>query len=91
MNEFNELVKKYMEFDKETLAQLLALKELSKKEEIPYIPYEPYNPYDIRPIGPYYDFQLDPNVVKPTRTAPYGPNVPPFYGDWVVTANVNAQ
>jgi hypothetical protein len=84
MNEFNELVKKYMEFDKETLAQLLALKELSKKEEIPYIPYEPYNPYDIRPIGPYYD-QLEPNIFRPTRTFP----IPPNYGDWVVTCLTN--
>lgn len=42
---------------------------------------------DFRPIGPYYDNQLDPNVVRPSRTAPYGPNIPPYYGDWVVTCS----
>lgn len=80
MNEFNELVKKYMEFDKETLALLLALKEVSNKKETPYIPYKPYNPYDITPVEPYYD-QLYPNIFRPIRTYP----MPPNYGDWVIT------
>jgi hypothetical protein len=35
----------------------------------------------------YYDNQLDPNVVRPTRTVPYP--MPPNYGDWVVTCSTN--
>lgn len=33
--------------------------------------------------APYYDNQLDPNIVRPTRTVPYP--MPPNYGDWIVT------
>lgn len=80
METFEEKVERYMQCDKRTLAELLAMKELvgENKPQIPYID-------DFRPIGPYYDKQLDPNVVRPTRTVPYP--MPPNYGDWVVTCS----
>lgn len=85
METFEEKVERYMQCDKKTLAELLAMKELvnENKQQMPYIID------DLRPIGPYYDNQLDPNVVRPTKTAPYGPNTPPYYGDWVVTCSTN--
>lgn len=84
METFEERVERYMKCDKRTLAELLAMKELvnENKQQMPYID-------DLRPIEPYYDNQLDPNVVRPTKTAPYGPNIPPNYGDWVVTCSTN--
>jgi len=82
METFEEKVERYMQCDKRTLAELLAMKELvgENNPQIPYID-------DFRPIGPYYDKQLDPNVVRPTRTVPYP--MPPNYGDWVVTCSTN--
>lgn len=81
METFEEKVERYMKCDKKTLAEMLALKDLADNTTIAV----PFYPYDNQPIGPYYDYPLDPNVVKPTKTAPYGPNIPPNYGDWVVT------
>ena len=81
METFEEKVERYMQCDKRTLAELLAMKELVDSAN-------QQNPYDLRPIDPYYnDCPLDPNVVRPSRTAPYGPNIPPHYGDWVVTCS----
>lgn len=74
METFEEKVERYMQCDKRTLAEMLAMKELVDS-------IQP-NINELRPIDPYYyDYQLDPNVVRPTRTVP----MPPNYGDWVVT------
>lgn len=82
METFEEKVERYMQCDKRTLAEMLAMRELvdSSNQQI----------NEIRPIDPYYvDCPLDPNIVRPTKTAPYGPNIPPNYGDWVVTCSTN--
>ena len=53
-NEFNRLVEQYMLLDKKTLAELLAMKELAGRLDIPVVPsypntpmppYHPYNPW----------------------------------------------
>lgn len=78
METFEEKVERYMQCDKRTLAEMLAMRELvdSNNKQI----------NELREIDPYHiDCPLDPNVVRPSRTAPYGPNLPPNYGDWVVT------
>lgn len=80
METFEEKVERYMQCDKRTLAELLAMKELvdKDKQQIPY-------PYidDLKPITPYYYNPLDPNVVTPTKTAPF--TFPPNYGDLIIT------
>jgi hypothetical protein len=76
METFEEKVERYMQCDKRTLAEMLAMKDLSDLNK------------QIQTV-PYYDNQLDPNIVRPTRTVPYGPNIPPNYGDWVVTCSTN--
>ncbi len=43
-NEFSRLVEQYMLMDKKTLAQLLALKELENRQDIPVIPTYPTVP-----------------------------------------------
>ena len=60
-----------MKCDKRTLAEMLAMKDLSDLNKQTQ-------------TVPYYDNQLDPNIVRPTRTYP----IPPNYGDWVVTCMV---
>lgn len=78
METFEEKVERYMQCDKRTLAEMLAMRELvdSNNKQI----------NELRQIDPdYIDCPLDPNVIRPSRTAPYGPNFPPNYGDWVVT------
>lgn len=60
-NEFNTLVEKYMLFDKKTLAELLAMKELAGRLDVPVVPSYPptpsipqYPPYPWYPgIGDY--------------------------------------
>lgn len=70
METFEDKVERYMQCDKRTLAEMLAMKDLldlNKQTQ----------------TVPYYDNQLDPNIVRPTRTVPYP--MPPNYGDWIVT------
>ena len=44
--DFNKLVEQYMMFDKKTLAELLAMKELAGRLDVPTIPqYPPCSPY----------------------------------------------
>ena len=82
METFEEKVERYMQCDKRTLAEMLAMREL--------IDYNNYQINEIKQNDPYrIDCPLDPNVVRPTRTVPYGPNIPPSYGDWVVTCTTN--
>jgi len=61
METFEEKVERYMQCDKRTLAEMLAMKDFSdlndKKQQ----------------TFPYYD-QLEPNIFKPTRTYPMPPN-----------------
>lgn len=68
MESFEEIVERYMQFDKKTLAELLAIKELTNKQEL------------LKPNR--FEYDLDPNVVRPSRTAPF---LPPNYGDWIIT------
>lgn len=55
-NDFNSLVEQYMLLDKKTLAELLALKELAGKIDIPVVPnypqYPQYPPYPTYPFIP---------------------------------------
>ena len=74
METFEEKVERYMQCDKRTLAEMLAMKDLSELNK------------QIQTV-PYYDNQLDPNIVRPTRTVHYP--MPPNYGDWVVTCSTN--
>ena len=47
MESFEEIVERYMQFDKKTLAELLAIKELTNKQEL----IEPNRfEYDLDPI-----------------------------------------
>lgn len=76
METFEEKVERYMKCDKRTLAEMLALREL--------VDFGNKQINEISPIEPSYtDSPFSPNVVRPTRTAPYP--LPPNYGDWVVT------
>lgn len=50
-NEFNRLVEQYMLLDKKTLAELLAMKELAGRLDIPVVPSYPNTP--IPPYPPY--------------------------------------
>ena len=45
--DFNKLVEQYMLLDKKTLAELLALKELGGRLDIPVIPTYPTPPSDL--------------------------------------------
>ena len=51
VNEFNKLVEQYMLLDKKTLAELLAMKELAGRLEVPVVPT--YPPQPPQPINPY--------------------------------------
>jgi len=81
METFEEKVERYMQCDKRTLAEMLALKDLVD-ENRQYMYYRPYID-TVEPIQPYYHEQ-EPDVVKPTKTAPYMP----LGGDWVITCAV---
>lgn len=66
-----------MQFDKKTLAELLAIKEINQEGEngLRKRPSE----FDIRPnpnTTPFWPFP------EPMRTVP---NLPPSYGDWIIT------
>lgn len=61
METFEEKVERYMQCDKRTLAEMLAMKDftdLNNKQQ---------------QTVPYYD-QLEPNIFRPTRTYPMPPN-----------------
>lgn len=61
METFEEKVERYMQCDKRTLAEMLAMKDftdLNNKQQ---------------QTVPYYD-QLGPNIFRPTRTYPMPPN-----------------
>ena len=49
--DFNKLVEQYMMFDKKTLAELLAMKELANRLDIPTDPQYPTTPSI--PVNPY--------------------------------------
>jgi hypothetical protein len=52
MNEdFNKMVEQFMLFDKKTLAELLALKELAERIDVPVVPSYPQ--YPTPPTSPY--------------------------------------
>ena len=51
-NEFSRLVEQYMLLDKKTLAELLALKELAGRLDVPVVPSYPPTPVPI-PSNPY--------------------------------------
>lgn len=53
-NEFNSLVEKYMLLDKKTLAELLAMKELAGRLDVPVIPSYPPTPQPMYPPYPWY-------------------------------------
>ena len=44
VEDFNKLVEQYMLFDKKTLAELLAMKELAGRLDVPVIPSYPQTP-----------------------------------------------
>lgn len=76
MNEdFNKLVEQYMMFDKKTLAELLAMKELANRMDIPTIPSYPSVPYPSNPYPnwPWYpgpgDYPWWPQVWYTTKTS----------------------
>lgn len=50
-NDFNSLVEQYMLLDKKTLAELLALKELAGRLDVPVVPNYPQ--YPPPPTNPY--------------------------------------
>ena len=73
-NEFNRLVEQYMLMDKKTLAELLALKELAGRLDVPVVPNYPPAPQPI-PVNPYYpwypgigDYPWWPQVWYTTKT-----------------------
>jgi len=61
METFEEKVERYMQCDKRTLAEMLAMKDFTD-----------LNNRQQKTV-PYYD-QLEPNIFKPTRTYPMPPN-----------------
>ena len=52
--DFNKLVEQYMMFDKKTLAELLAMKELAGRLDVPVVPTYPPTPQPIYPPYPWY-------------------------------------
>ena len=70
-NEFNRLVEQYMLMDKKTLAELLALKELAGRLDVPVVPNYPPQPIPVNPYpwwpGPG-DYPWWPQVWYTTRT-----------------------
>jgi len=72
-NEFNSLVEQYMLLDKKTLAELLALKELAGRLDVPVVPnYPQYPQYPPYPNWPWYpgpgDYPWWPQVWYTTKT-----------------------
>ena len=67
--DFNSLVEQFMLLDKKTLAELLALKELAGKIDIPVIPSYP-TPPPAYPPYPWYpgDYPWWPQIWYTTRT-----------------------
>ena len=53
-NEFNTLVEQYMLLDKKTLAELLAMKELAGRLDVPVVPSYPPTPQPMYPPYPWY-------------------------------------
>ena len=51
VEDFNKLVEQYMMMDKKTLAELLAMKELAGRLDVPVIPQYPQTPSI--PVNPY--------------------------------------
>jgi hypothetical protein len=74
METFKEKVERYMQCDKRTLAELLAMKELVDSNEKP-------NPHEISQ-NKYYDDRL----IQPQRQNPF--TCPPNYGDWTITCTI---
>ena len=60
-NEFNSLVEKYMLMDKKTLAELLAMKELAGRLDVPVVPSYPPSPQPI-PVNPYPSWPWYPGI-----------------------------
>jgi len=52
--DFNKLVEQYMMFDKKTLAELLAMKELAGRLDVPVVPSYPPTPQPMYPPYPWY-------------------------------------
>lgn len=74
METFEQIIERYMKFDKKTLAELLALKEMENKQDFSY---------EKELLSPTkFDYDLGPNVVRPSKTAPF---LPPNYGNWIIT------
>lgn len=75
-NEFSRLVEQYMLMDKKTLAQLLALKELANRQDVPVIPTYPTVPsipwpYPVWPNTPG-DYPWWPQIWYTTKTTDGG-------------------
>jgi len=79
METYEDIVERYMKFDKKTLAELLALKEINQSDN---------SGLTKRP--PEHDFEPNPNItpfwpyVHPQRTS----DLPPNYGDWIITCHI---
>jgi hypothetical protein len=61
METFEEKVERYMQCDKRTLAEMLAMKDFTDLNN------------SQQQTVPYYD-QLEPNIFRPARTYPMPPN-----------------
>lgn len=80
MERFEDIVERYMQFDKKTLAELLALKEIEKNE----------NDLSVKPGTDPGVIQKQPNyypyaVPYPYRIPDYGYQTYP--GDWQITCH----
>ena len=80
MNDFNTLVEKYMQCEKRTLAELLALKEIGDPKSItPTVIEEPKTPQKDVVFPPYMPMpNIQPNIPDtgyPPMTGPWGPIV----------------
>ena len=78
METYEDIVERYMKFDKKTLAELLALKELNQSDDRGLLRKRP-SEFDIEPnpnTTPFWPFPEQPRTV---------PSIPPNYGDWTVT------
>ena len=77
METFEDIVEKYMQFDKKTLAELLALKEINQNDN--GILRKRPSEFDIKPspnTTPFWPYPYPPTTV---------PDFPPKYGDWIIT------
>lgn len=70
--DFNKLVEQYMMFDKKTLAELLAMKELAGRLDVPVVPSYPPTPQPMYPPYPWYpgigDYPWWPQIWYTTKT-----------------------